>query len=232
MNPADRLVRLRQGNRSIEDYVEDFCGLCHQVDFNETFLKDIFRYGLGQNLSCLMPRNTPQWTLEKYIDFALQLSGSVFTVGVMEKEHDTSQKFAHVMPAKPQPAHVMPATPKPAHVMPATPGPAQTMPVKSKFTHVISTKSEPVQFMSAKPESGNIMSAPPGPARVTSAKPEPAPVMSATPSPLQVTSAKPELAHVMPAHQENLYNMAATPDHGEEACQEEFCPQDWDAGWH
>ncbi len=45
MNPADNLVRLRQGNRPIEDYVEDFCGLCHKVDFNYNFMKDIFRYG-------------------------------------------------------------------------------------------------------------------------------------------------------------------------------------------
>lgn len=46
MNPAACLLRLRQGNRAIEDYVADFCKLCYQVDFNDTALKDIFRFGL------------------------------------------------------------------------------------------------------------------------------------------------------------------------------------------
>ncbi len=41
MNPADRLVRLRQGNRSIEEHVADFCELSYQVDFKESLLKDI-----------------------------------------------------------------------------------------------------------------------------------------------------------------------------------------------
>ncbi len=51
MNSADNLVCLHQGNHSIEDYVEDFCGLCHQVDFNDTFLKDIFHFGMDKHLT-------------------------------------------------------------------------------------------------------------------------------------------------------------------------------------
>ena len=43
MNPAvSRLLCLCQGDRPIEDYVQNFCGLCNQVDFNDVALKDIF----------------------------------------------------------------------------------------------------------------------------------------------------------------------------------------------
>ncbi len=48
MNSADHLVCLRQG---IEDYVEDFCGLCHQVDFYHLLLKDIFDFGMDKHLT-------------------------------------------------------------------------------------------------------------------------------------------------------------------------------------
>lgn len=42
MDPASRLVRLHQRNHSIEEYVADFCELSYQVDFKESFFKDIF----------------------------------------------------------------------------------------------------------------------------------------------------------------------------------------------
>ncbi len=82
MDPASRLVRLRQGNRSFEEYVADFCELSYQVDFKESFLKDIFWFGLSKDISRLILLNTHHWALEKYIDFALLLAGSPFTVGV------------------------------------------------------------------------------------------------------------------------------------------------------
>ncbi len=52
MDPAvSRLLCLRQGDRTIEDYVEDFCGLCHLVDFNDVALKDILQVGLNEPIS-------------------------------------------------------------------------------------------------------------------------------------------------------------------------------------
>ncbi len=50
MNPAvSRLICLRQGDRAIEDYVEDFCGLCHLVAFND--VKRHFSSGFEQSHS-------------------------------------------------------------------------------------------------------------------------------------------------------------------------------------
>ncbi len=120
MDPAGRILQIHQGDRPVEDYVEEFCGLCCLVVFNDTALKDIFRFGLSHEISCLMPPHTPHWSLQQYIDFALRISGSAFTVAVVEMEHDTSPKSS-----------VMSATPKPANVKSATP-----RPVKLKFTHV------------------------------------------------------------------------------------------------
>jgi len=67
----------------LEDYVQEFCELSHLVDFNDVALKGIFRNGLNYFLNYLMPDNTPHWTREQYIDHALLLSGSSFTVGIV-----------------------------------------------------------------------------------------------------------------------------------------------------
>ncbi len=76
MNPADRLVHLRQGNQAIEDYVRDFCGLCNLVDFNDVALKDLFWVGLNEPIRFLLPGGKIHRSLQKYIDHALFLAGS------------------------------------------------------------------------------------------------------------------------------------------------------------
>ncbi len=72
-------------------------------------LKDIFQVGLNEPIRSGLPGGKIHFSLAEYIDYALLLCGSSFTVGVVEEEHDTSSKPAHVMPAKPRSAHVMPA---------------------------------------------------------------------------------------------------------------------------
>ncbi len=47
-DPAVSLLRLQQGNQAIEEYIEKFCELCNQVDFNDVALKDLFRVGLNE----------------------------------------------------------------------------------------------------------------------------------------------------------------------------------------
>lgn len=46
MNPAVCLLCLPQGNQAIEDYVNEFCGLCDKVDFNDAALKGLFLNGI------------------------------------------------------------------------------------------------------------------------------------------------------------------------------------------
>ncbi|KAI2655281.1 hypothetical protein H4Q32_017648 [Labeo rohita] len=102
MDPASRLIQLRQGNRPIEQYVMGFCELCHLVDFKDSFLKDIFFFGLDKNISHKMPGHHRHWSLVHYIDFALLLSGSAFTVGMAD-----DQPCPPPVSATPRNVHVM-----------------------------------------------------------------------------------------------------------------------------
>lgn len=77
---------------------------------------------LSEPLSLLMPLWDPNWTLVLYIDLALQLSCSAFTVGVMEEEcgppmiSATSQS-PPVMTSTPQSPADKAVTPKSQAVM-------------------------------------------------------------------------------------------------------------------
>jgi len=126
MNPSAQLVCLRQGERTIEEYVMDFIELAPLTCFNEECLMIFFRGGLSEPLSSVMPLHDPNGTLEQYIELALQLSGSpllsYLTVGVVE-ECDTLPN--HVMAAAKENTHKMAATttttrhadlPEPSHV--------------------------------------------------------------------------------------------------------------------
>ncbi len=46
---------LPQGNQAIEDYVTNFCGLCHLVNCNNVAVKDIFRVGLNEPIRSQLP---------------------------------------------------------------------------------------------------------------------------------------------------------------------------------
>ncbi len=113
MNPAVKLMLLRQGTRSIEDYVVDFLELAHLTHTDKICLMIFFQGGLSEPLHSIMPLHDPNWTLEKYIDTALQLSGSPVTVGPMEgpaesaPEPAPSQELAESAPEPaPEPAMV------------------------------------------------------------------------------------------------------------------------------
>ncbi len=53
MYPEDHLMCLCQGAHPIEDYMAKFCELSYQTDFKESFLKDIFWFGLSKEISRL-----------------------------------------------------------------------------------------------------------------------------------------------------------------------------------
>ncbi len=140
MNPVVDLLSLRQGNRPLEDYMEDFCHLCHVVGFNDVVLKGIFCNGLKDCLKDLMPNSNGSATLEEYIDFALLLSGSSFTVGIADEKpcnptEPTAPVYFHIPAVMSGVAHVMSAKPQPAHVMSATPGPAHVMLTTQEVLH-------------------------------------------------------------------------------------------------
>ncbi len=103
------------------------------MGFKDVALKDIFRVGLNEPIRSQLPGEKICWSLEQYIDYALLLSGSSYTVVVAEEERNNppvsaKPESAHVTPAAPRPAHVTPAAPRPAIVTPAAPRPAIVTP--------------------------------------------------------------------------------------------------------
>ncbi|KAI2655627.1 Protein piccolo [Labeo rohita] len=119
-----------------------------------------------------MPRNTPQWTLENYIDLALRLSGSPFTVGIA----DEGPHIATVT-TTPKAAQVM------SGIVQVVSEPPQTKPAKSKPVQATSTKPRSANVTSAKLQPVHSTSARPQPVHVTSTKPKPAHAMPAAPGP-------------------------------------------------
>ncbi len=146
-----KMMFLRQGTHSIEDYVVDFLELAHLTHSDEICLMIFFQGGLSEPLSSIMPLHDPNWTLEKYIDIALQLSGSPFTVGATEEERDA----ALTQERTPAPEH--------AHKMAATMESGRKMVVTTTPRHVIATSHE----------SSQVTADSHGSSQVTAALPEP-----------------------------------------------------------
>ncbi|KAL0195019.1 hypothetical protein M9458_008591, partial [Cirrhinus mrigala] len=211
MDPASCLIQLRQGNRPIEQYVMDFCELCHLVDFKESFLKDIFYFGLCKDISNKMPGHHRHWSLVRYIDFALLLSGSAFTVGIADDKPchppvSATPKSLHVM------SGIVTIMPDPPHAKPAKAKSAKVMPTKSEPSHAKPARPRHVQVMSTKPQPSDVTSAAPKPVHVTPAAPGPAHATPATPGPPHATPALPEPVHNMAAIPEPVHKMAAIPE--------------------
>ncbi|KAL0157337.1 hypothetical protein M9458_048583, partial [Cirrhinus mrigala] len=207
MDPASRLFHLHQGNRPIEDYIMDFCGLCHLVAFNDMALKDIFRHGLNEPIRSQLPGGKIHWTLEQYIDFALLLVGSPFTVGIADEGPRNRAvtpipQTAHVTSAKPQPAHVTSANPKPAHVTSSAPRPAHAMPATPGPVHAMPAHLESAPVMAALLQLAHKRAAISKPVHKKAVIPEPVHKMAAIPKPV----------HKMAAPSESPAKMAATPE--------------------
>ncbi|CAM4608387.1 unnamed protein product [Leuciscus chuanchicus] len=152
-------------------------------------------------LCSFMPLYDPHETLEHYIDLALLLSGSSFTVGGVEEELrepavSPQPELLHVSPAEPA-LHVSPAEPE-LHVSPAEPE-----------LHVSPAEPETVHVTSAEPETVHVTSADPEAVHVTSADPEAVHVTSVDPEAVHVTSADPETVHVRSAEPVSPDKMAA-----------------------
>ncbi len=139
MDPAVRMMFLRQGTRSIEDYVVDFLELAHLTHLDELCLMIFFRGGLSEPLSSIMPLHDPNWMLESYIDVVLQLSGSPFTVGIAESAPEPAESAPEPAESAPEPAESAPepaeSAPEPAESAPepaeSAPEPAESVPHSS-----------------------------------------------------------------------------------------------------
>ncbi len=159
-----------------------FCELSYQVPLYDKFLfKDLFHFGLNEPIKSLhksfFPGGEFKGNLSVFMDYALRLSDSPFTLGATEEEIDT------VLPRErtpaPEHAHKMAATTESGRKMAVTTTPRHALlPVTSLVTadshgssQVTADLPEP-HYRPARPESAHFRPAKPGPARVMSATPE------------------------------------------------------------
>ncbi len=114
MDPAIRLVCLHQRMRSLKDHIEDF-GHCISLWLPDFALTDFFCHGLNEPLKSILIRDGPQGLLCQFLDYALLLCGSSFTVGTVEENVSPKNFFLVVggwleipkMTASPEPPAVM-----------------------------------------------------------------------------------------------------------------------------
>ncbi|XP_051768916.1 translation initiation factor IF-2-like isoform X2 [Ctenopharyngodon idella] len=133
MDPAIRLVRLRQGNCTLEDHIQKFLDIAYFSDLPDCALIDFFGYGLNEPLKDYLLINGPRGSFVEFLDFALLTVGSLFTVGVAE-ERDTSSP--HVMAASKESLHKMAATTSSHHVSADLPEPSQVSVDPLELHHV------------------------------------------------------------------------------------------------
>ncbi|KAL0188151.1 hypothetical protein M9458_015250, partial [Cirrhinus mrigala] len=210
MDPAVRIMCLRQGDCCLEDYVHNFVVLANLATMEEIPLMIFFRGGLAEPLSSLMPLHDPSWTLETYINLALQLSGSAFFVGVAEEQRGTSATttietvckmavisgLGHDSSDLPEPGQVTAELPEPGQVTVELPEPSHVTVELPEPSHVTIEPLEPGQVTAELPEPGQVTVELPEPSHVTVELPEPGQVTAELPEPGQVTAELPEPGQV------------------------------------
>ncbi len=117
MDIARLLLALKQGTRSLEDYIEEYLNVAYYSDLPDCVLIDFFCEGINQPLKSRLTLEGPRSSLSDFMDYALLTVGSAFTVGVAE-ERNTALNC--VITAALEHAHKMAATAEPIHKMAAT----------------------------------------------------------------------------------------------------------------
>ncbi len=75
-DPLTSLLKVFQDGHPIEDYVEEFLNVSYRAPWKESTLKTIFLGGLDDYIYQQMPASDITCSLERYIEYALWLSGS------------------------------------------------------------------------------------------------------------------------------------------------------------
>ncbi|ROL49265.1 hypothetical protein DPX16_0502 [Anabarilius grahami] len=155
MDPAIRLIRLRQGNCTLEDHIQKFLDIAYYADWPDCALIDFSCDGINQPLQSELRREGPRSSLTCFLDYALLTVGSPFTVGVAEK-CDTS--LNQVMAAVPKDIHKMAATiiTTPSQVSADLPEPRQVTVDLHEPSQVTVDLCEPSQVQVKLPESRHV----------------------------------------------------------------------------
>ncbi|KAI2647746.1 hypothetical protein H4Q32_023971 [Labeo rohita] len=154
-----------QNGRDLEDYVEEFVDTCHSASCDDVCLMEGFRCGLDDDLRFVMPHRDPCWTLQNYINLALWMSGSTFTLGEAEEDRDLVQPhLADVSQQDPEPSPPPPrlAEPEPEPIVDGEPEPRATEPSPQGVTALENAtepeaiKSDQVREPATMPATGDV----------------------------------------------------------------------------
>ncbi|KAL0202092.1 hypothetical protein M9458_000110, partial [Cirrhinus mrigala] len=158
---SDRILfRLKQGPRSLEQYIREFLAIANYSTLPDCIIIEIFCDGVNEPLKARLRREGQRSSLAAFMDFALMCVGSSFTVGVAEEQRDITvtpaAQPARQMAAAPVRAHKMAATAEPVHKMAATAVPVRKMAAKTELRHVTAATPEPNKAKAAFPESSQV----------------------------------------------------------------------------
>ncbi len=142
MDIARLLLSLKQGTRSLEDYIQEYLNVAYYSDLPDCVLVDFFCEGINQPLKSQLIREGPRSSLSQFLDYALLTVGSAFTVGVTE-ERDTAPNC--VITAALEHAHKMAATTTPRSVIAASHKPSQVPADVKEPSQVPADVKEPSQ---------------------------------------------------------------------------------------
>ncbi len=164
MDTARMLLTLKQGLRSLEDYIQEYLDLAHFSDLPDCMLIDFFCEGINQPLKSRLIREGPRSSLSQFMDYALLTVGSAFTVGV-DEERDTAPVTE--MADAPECTHKMADTTTHRHFSVDVKEPSQVPADVKEPSEVTADVKEPSQVPADVKEPSQVTAIVKGPSQVT-----------------------------------------------------------------
>ncbi len=220
MDTARILLTLKQGSRSLENYIREFLAIANYSDLPDCLLIEFFCDGITQPLQSELRREGPRSSLARFMDYALLTVGSLLTVGVAEEERGTAfmteiaatLEHAHKMVATADSVHKMAATTTPRHVIAASHEPSQVTADVKEPSQLTADVKRPRQVTAFVKESHHVTADQPESHHVTADQPESHHVTADQPESHHVTAYQPESLHVSALQPESLHVSAELPD--------------------
>ncbi len=211
MYTARLLLPLKQGKRSLEDFIQEYLDVANYSDFPDDVLINFFCDGINQPLKSKLICEGPRSSLSQFLDYALLCVGSSFTVGVAEEERDTALNC--VIAATPEHTYKMVAIAEPVHKMAATTTtPCHVIAASHESSQVTVDLRESSQITVDRHESSQITVDPHESLHVSALQPESLHVSALQPESLHVSALQPESLHVSALQPESLHVSALQPD--------------------
>lgn len=153
MDPALRIVHLRQGVHSLKDHIQDCLDIAYLSDLLDCALIDFFFHELNEPLRSVLIHDGPRGSFYQFLDIALLLT-ALDSLWVLRRNVPL-----HIMAASQDPLHKMAASPEIVHKMAARPEAFFKMAASPETFHKMSAVPESRPVMAAFPESHPVMAA-------------------------------------------------------------------------